>query len=400
MALLAVEEALERVLESCTTLSEEGVSIDEALGRVLSRPLLATRTLPPWDNSAMDGYAVRAADLTPGASLTVVEQIDAGQTPSLALEAGMCARIMTGAQVPQGADTVVMQERVKVLDDELVEVLEAPPAGANIRRRGEDVREGQLLLEPGAVIGLGEAGLLWSQSLSRVSVYRRPTVAIAASGDELCNAWDAPNGRIVDTNSPVIAQAVRRAGGVPTTLGLAPDQLEPLSALFAKGLHHDVLITLSGASVGARDLSKPALEAVGVEMDFWRVAMKPGKPLGLGRREDTLVFSLPGNPISAMVTFELFVRPALRAMQGLPPTVPTLPGVLGAPLSGLPGLRLFVRATAVVEGRALVARALPSQSSGALSSIVGATHLISLAPDCGELAAGTQIDLIPLSWGT
>ncbi len=399
MALLPVEEALERVLESCTTLGEEGVSIDEAMGRALSQPIVATRTLPPWDNSAMDGYAVRAADLRPGAALTVVEQIDAGQRPSLALESGMCARIMTGAQLPAGADTVVMQERVQVIDDEQVEVLEAPPVGANIRRRGEDVREGQALLGVGATVGLGEAGLLWSQGVARVSVYRQPTVAIAASGDELCNAWDNPNGRIVDTNSPVIAQAVRRAGGLPTTLGLAPDRLAPLSELFAKGLGHDVLITLSGASVGARDLSKPALEAVGVAMDFWRVAMKPGKPLGLGRRDDTLVFSLPGNPISAMVTFELFVRPALRAMQGLPPTMATVPAVLGAPLAGLAGLRLFVRATTTVEAHQLVARPLPSQSSGALSSVVGATHLISLAPDCGELPAGSQIDLIPLSWG-
>jgi molybdopterin molybdotransferase len=400
MGLLPVEDTLERVLEASLVLPAESTTVDEAVGRVLVEMVVASRTLPPWDNSAMDGYAFASAGLPPSRQLTVVEQIDAGQAPTVTLEAGMCARIMTGAQVPQGADTVVMQERVKVIDDEIVEVLEPPAPGANLRRKGEDVSAGQPLLGEGTLIGLAEAGLLWSQGLTRVNVHRRPRVAIAASGDELCNPWDEPSGRIVDTNSPVIAQAVRRAGGLPTTLGVAPDRLDAVSAHFERGLDHDVLITLAGASVGERDYSKQALESLDVAMDFWRVAMKPGKPFGLGRRNDTLVFALPGNPVSAMVTFELFVRPALRALQGLPPVATTLRATLGSKVSGLAGLRLFVRANTRVEGGQLIATPLPSQSSGSLSSIVGATHLISLAPGTGPLEPGAQIDLIPLSWTT
>ncbi len=400
MALLPVEEALKRVLEASLVLPSESVTVDEAVGRVLAESLVASRTLPPWDNSAMDGYAYQSATLPSDRLLTVVEQIDAGQVPSVALEPGMTARIMTGAQLPHGADTVVMQERVQVIDDERVEVLEPPAPGSNVRRRGEDVTAGHPLLPEGTLVGLAEAGLLWSQGQTRVHVHRRPRVAIAASGDELCNAWDEPNGRIVDTNSPVIAQAVRRAGGLPTTLGVAADRLEAVRAHFAQGLEHDVLITLAGASVGARDYSKPALESLGVAMDFWRVAMKPGKPLGLGRRGDALVFSLPGNPISAMVTFELFVRPALRALQGLPPVRSPVTARLGAPVSGIAGLRLFVRASTRIDDGQLIATPLPFQSSGSLSSIVGATHLISLAPDTGRLEAGTAITLIPLSWAS
>lgn len=399
-SLLSVEDAVERVLELSSLLGEETVSVDEALGRALVRDVVAVRTLPPWDNSAMDGYALRTADLAKGpVPLEIVERIFAGQKPTISLEEGMCARIMTGAPVPAGADAVVMQERVQLLDDERIEVLELPTAGLNIRRRGEDVHEGSIVLPAGSAVGLGEAGILWGQGLTSVAVRKRPRVTIVSSGDELCNAWEAPQGRIVDTNSPVIAQAVKRAGGIPTVLGVTPDRLDALVSNFSRGFEGDVLIAIAGASVGERDFTRAAFAQLGVAMDFWKVAMKPGKPLAVGRRDGTLVFGLPGNPLSAMVTFELFVRPALRALQGLPSHTTELPGRAATAMQPHPTLRLFSRATVEVRDGAMWATLLSKQSSGALSSAAGATHLVSLDPGTEILQSGSEIKLIPLTWG-
>ncbi len=401
MSLLSVEDALDRVVELCVPLAAEQVSIDAAMGRVLAHDVTATRSLPPWDNSAMDGYAIRTADLSQlPAQLTIVERIFAGQEPSIPLDEGMCSRIMTGAQIPKGADAVVMQERVKIIDDDVIELGDEVPAGTHIRRRGEDIVKGAPLFEAGTFIGLAECGALWAQSISSVMVHRRPRVAIAASGDELCNAWEEPRGRIVDSNSPVIAAAVRQAGGVPVTLGVVPDQLESLIEIFQKGLDADVLITIAGASVGERDFTKDAFKHLGVEMDFWKVAMKPGKPLAVGTKGSTLVIGLPGNPISAMVTFELFVRPALRSQQGLKSTPLHVPGRAAAPLSKSPGLRHFVRVSVENRDGELWATPTRTQSSGALSSAFGATHLASLAPELADIPEGGAIDLIPLSWSS
>lgn len=400
MALMSVEAALQRVLGVCGKLPAEEVEVGEALGRALAEPLVATRTLPPWDNSAMDGYAVRHADVaaTP-TRLKVAMTIHAGELPSQPLLAGEAARIMTGAPLPEGADAVVMQERTSTPEPGFVVIEEPPQLRQNVRLRGEDVREGALLLPAGRSLGVGEAGAIWAQGLARVVVSRRPTVAIASSGDELCDVLEAPRGRIVDTNTPVIAELCRLAGGVPTILGRAPDRLDVITALFAQGLASDVLITVSGASVGDKDFTRDAFKALGVEMDFWKVAMKPGKPLAVGLKGKTLVFGLPGNPVSAMVTFELFVRPALRALQGLPPTTPLIPGRLASAITKPAGLRHLVRASVERRDEALWATPLLSQSSGALGSAVGATHLISIAPDATHVAQGAVVDLIPLSWG-
>ncbi|MBM4783901.1 MAG: molybdopterin molybdotransferase MoeA [Archangiaceae bacterium] len=400
MSLLPVEVALERVLALATRRPREVVEVGAAIGRALAEPLQASRTLPPWDNSAMDGYAVRAADVAnPGVSLKVTSTIFAGQRPSLPVEPGCCARIMTGAPMPAGADAVVMQEKVRTAADGVVVIDEVARPGQNVRHRGEDVSEGSVVLPAGRVIGVGEAGAIWAQGVTQVPVFGRPRVAIASSGDELCEVTDAPNGRIVDTNTPVIAQLVKLSGGEPTILGRAPDALEAIRTLFAKGLSFDVLITVSGASVGDKDFTREAFESLGVAMDFWKVAMKPGKPLAVGTKGQTLVFGLPGNPISAMVTFELFVRPALRAMQGLPASIPVLPGRLSVPIKKPAGLRHLVRAQVERRASELWATPLSSQSSGALTSAVGATHLISIAPAETQVPSGAVVDLIPLSWG-
>jgi len=395
--MLSVEEAAERVLALCEPLAQETVAIEEAIGRALAVDVRAVRTLPPWDNAAMDGYALRHADLTSGRPLTVTQSIFAGQVSTTALADGTCARIMTGAPMPPGADTVVMQERV-TRDGDAITVLETPAKGANVRRRGEDVTEGALLFPAGTAVGLAEAGALWAQGLTHVPVHRRPTVAIAASGDELVPVGMPPGDRLVDINSPVIAAAARRAGAVVTPLGLAADRLDAMEALFARGLEHDVLIAIAGASVGERDFTREAFERLGVSLDFFKVAMKPGKPLAVGRKGKTLIFGLPGNPVSAMVTFERFVRPALRRLQGLPPGPRTAPGRAAVALSGSPHLRLFVRATVEHRDGALWATPLPSQSSGAMASATGATHLVSLPPGTGALPAGSDVELVELTW--
>lgn len=396
MALIPVSEARSRVLRLVNTLPPEDVQLDAALGRSLASPIAARRTLPPWDNSAMDGYAVRSSD--PSRTLQVIEKIFAGDVPQREVVAGTCARIMTGAQLPRGADAVVMQEKTKALDGELVELLEAAKPGLNVRKRGEDVEAGAPLFLEGRELGVGDAGALWAQGLERVQVRRRPQVSIVSSGDELSEVGSADETKIVDSNSPVLAVLVRRAGGIPTLVGRAADSLESTSALFAKGLESDVLITVAGASVGEKDFTREALLGLGVEMDFWRVAMKPGKPLACGKKGTTIVFGLPGNPLSAMVTFEVFVRPALRAMQGLPPLTARLPARLGARLSKQPGLRHFVRATWEVRGTELVALPLASQSSGSLSSGAGATCLIEVPEDSGDQEIGSHCELLPVSW--
>ena len=394
--LLPVDEARARILSLINPLAPEEVQIDEALGRSLAAPIAARRTLPPWDNSAMDGYAVRAGD--PATTLTVIEKIFAGEVPQREIVPGTCARIMTGAPLPRGADAVVMQEKTTALADERIELLERPRARANVRFRGEDVKQGEPLFAAGRELSVADAGALWGQGLEQVSVPRRPRVAIASSGDELCEVGAVVEGKIVDTNSPVIAALARRAGAIVTRLGRAADTLESARALFAKGLESDVLITLAGASVGEKDFTREALTSLGVEIDFWKVAMKPGKPLAFGRRGDTFVFGLPGNPVSAMVTFEIFVRPALRALQGLPPLAPRLPARTTTAIAKQPGLRLFVRATWEAKGHELLATPVSSQSSGSLSSAAGSTCLIELPEETGALEIGSHCDLLPVSW--
>ena len=397
MALMPVEQARARILSLVNPLSPEEVQIEDAIGRSLAAPIIARRTLPPWDNSAMDGYAVSSAEAA--STFSIIEKIFAGDVPKKALTAGTCARIMTGAPLPRGADAVVMQEKTKLLEGDRVELLERPSAGLNVRRRGEDVQQGAPLFSAGRELGVGDAGALWAQGLERVNVLRRPRVSIVSSGDELCDVGALEEGKIVDSNSPVIAALVRRAGGLPTRVGRAADSLQSLQALCTRGLEADVLITLAGASVGEKDFTRDALLGLGVELDFWKVAMKPGKPLAFGQRGQTLVFGLPGNPLSAMVTFEVFLRPALRAMQGLSPLPTRLPARAAVAIPKLPGLRLFVRGTWELQAGELWATPLSSQSSGSLSSAAGVTCLIELPESSDGVEIGNHCELLPVSWG-
>jgi molybdopterin molybdotransferase len=378
--MLPVIEALDAILNDLSTLPPERVSLLDARGRVLAEEIRASRDLPPQDNSAMDGYALRHADAASGGGLRVVESIPAGGEGSRALGEGEAAKIMTGAPVPAGADTVVPVEDATLAGDR-VETLRLPAPGANIRPAGEDVKAGQLVIPRGTWVRPAEVGMPASLGRSFVAVHQRPRVAVLATGDEIVEI-DAPTdgGRIVNSNSYGVAAQVTEAGGVPVILGIGRDDPEGLLAMLERAVSADAVITTGGVSMGDYDYVRPVLEKAGVAVRFWKVAMKPGKPFVFGRAGRVPVFGLPGNPVSAMVVFEEFVRPALRAMQGhtrlyRPVLEATLLPEAGA-LRTRPGRMDFVRCRVERRGTDLVVVSLKSQGSGILRTLVEANALL------------------------
>ncbi len=326
---LSVWEAVERGLAAVEGLETEEIALEDALGRVLAEDVVSPINQPPWDNSAMDGYATRAGDVE-GASadapvrLTVVDDIPAGGFPSRSIGPGEAAKIMTGAPTPGGADGVVRVEHTDAGDD-VVTITEDGDAGRNIRRKGEDLREGETALEAGLAIGPAAMGVLAIVGRARVPVTRRPVVAILSNGDELVDLDDfdqvKAGRKIVNSNSYSLLGAVAAMGCAPRLLGIARDDPADIRAKLEAGLDADVLITSAGAAVGEHDRVKDVLDDLGYELDFWRVRMRPGSPASLGRiprsgRRPLFVWGLPGNPVSALATFMVLVRPALRRMQG------------------------------------------------------------------------------------
>ncbi len=339
--MLSVAEALDRVLTGVSALPAETLPLSLALGRVLAEPVVAGREIPPWDNSSMDGYAVRAADLH-GASrdrpvtLTVVGEVVAGAIAHDGVGPGQAYRILTGAPLPSGSDAVVPQEEVERAGARVVFTRPVEP-GAYVRPRGEDIHRGDRMLEPGTELRPAALGVLAALGQARVRVYQRPRVAVLSTGDELV-APDCPlgPGQIPDSNSYTLAGLAAEAGAVAQSLGIAGDRREELVERLREGLESDVLVSSAGVSVGDRDFVREAIESLGARLDFWKVNMRPGKPLTFGRvggrvgdRDggggasradapggDCLFFGLPGNPVSCMVTFELFVRPVLRRLGG------------------------------------------------------------------------------------
>jgi molybdopterin molybdotransferase len=402
---ISVAEAQELVLEAAPLLGAERVPAAEALGRILAEPVRSTRTLPPADCSAMDGYAVRAADLVRASeaapvSLAVAFEVAAGGRGARPLAAGEAARIFTGAPVPAGADSVVMQEDVES-DGRSVSFRRPPGVGDHVRPAGEDVRAGDLVLAPGDALGPSQLGMLAALGRSAALVRRRPMVAILSGGDELAEP-DEPvgEGRIVASNSYAIAAQCREAGAEPLLLGIARDTPEDLERLLRAGLHADVLVSSAGVSVGDHDYVRPVLEKLGCRLVFWGVKMKPGYPLVFGRFEaerGPLVFGLPGNPVSALVTFELFVRPALRKMAGRRACFrPMLEATLAEPLRKSPGRAHFVRVELAREGGELRATSTGNQSSGVLRSMVLAQGLLVFPAEERELAAGARVRVLVL----
>jgi molybdopterin molybdotransferase len=393
--------ALARILRSLSDvapLPAERVSLREALGRALAEEVVAPRSLPPFDGSQMDGYALRAADAaTPGARLPIAFEIFAGDAPDRVLPAGRCARIYTGAPLPAGADAVEMQEEV-TRRGRTATFRRAALRGRFIRTAGTDVREGTVALRRGLVVDAGAVGLAASLGRSEVSVHRRPRVGIFATGDEIVAADRSPGpGQLLDSNSHSVGAAAEEAGAIPVRLPLARDDRGSLARTLAAADGLDAIVSTGGVSVGRRDLVRAALAAAGARLDFWRVAMRPGKPVAFGRWGSTAVFGLPGNPASALVTFELFVRPALRALQGLPGTGRlVLRARLGAAQEKPPELTLFVRARLRLDGGGPWVDPLVTQQSGHLTSMMGAEALVVLPAGTGRLPRGAAVEAIVL----
>jgi molybdopterin molybdotransferase len=318
--MLAVVEAQTIVLQHARPLPSETVPLTAtALGLVLAESVASDMDMPPYDKALMDGYAVRASDVPAGrALLTVIEEITAGQTPRFPLGPGQASRIMTGAPMPAGADAVVMIESTQTLDENRVQITDKPPKpGQNVLAKGREMRQGETILPQGTVLRPQEFGILATVGRTAVRVHPRPQVAMLCTGDEVVDPSQRPRpGQIRNGNGTMLLAQVCRAGGNPYFLGIARDRLESLRPLVAEGLKSSVLVLSGGVSAGQLDLVPGVLRELGVEAHFHKVEMKPGKPVFFGTRSDSLVFGLPGNPVSALVCFELFVRPALRRLLG------------------------------------------------------------------------------------
>jgi molybdopterin molybdotransferase len=382
---VTASEAQRLILAATPVLGAETVPVAAALSRVLAETIVSTRDLPPASNSAMDGYAVRAAELAGAGSerparLRVAFEVAAGAAAERALAAGEAARILTGAPLPPGADSVVRQEDT-AREGEFVLVRVAPREHAHVRDRGEDVQRGERVLEPGHAIGPAEIGMLAALGRSTVSVRQRARVAIVSGGDELVEPdGDVSGGRIVSSNSYSVAAQCREIGAEPVYLGIARDDPADLERRFRAGLRADVLVSSAGVSVGDRDYVRPVLEKLGCSLVFWGVKIKPGYPLAFGRfpaGDGPLVFGLPGNPVSAMVTFEQFVRPALRKAMGHARWFrPLIEATLAEKLEKAAGRLHFVRVELERQGARVLARSTGTQSSGVLRSMTLASGLL------------------------
>ncbi len=394
---LSVAEAREAVLGETALIGAETLAAADALGRVLAEAVDSPRAIPPADNSAMDGYALRAADLSGAsegepAALRVAYEVAAGGGAPRLLAAGEAARIFTGAPLPPGADTVVRQEDTD-RDGDTVRVRLQPPVGEHVRRAGEDVQAGETVLEPGEVLGAAHLGMLASLGRSVVAARRRPRVAVLSGGDELVEPdGDVSDGRIVASNSYSLAAQCAEAGADSFYLGIARDDPADIERRLRSALGADVLVSSAGVSVGDRDHVRSVLEKLGCRLIFWGVLMKPGFPLVFGRFEEgPLVFGLPGNPVSAMVTFEQFVRPALLRMQGRRRIFrPTVRARSAERLTKRPGRLHFVRVSLERNGDAFVARPTGNQSSGVLRSMTLAEGLLLFPAAAEEIPEGAD----------
>jgi molybdopterin molybdotransferase len=347
----------------------------------------------------MDGYAIRHGEINQASeqhpvTLEVIEEIAAGALPQKTIQPGQSSRIMTGAPVPEGADAVIRVEDTRA-EGNRVRVVQPVEAGENIRLRGEDIRAGNIVLAQNNVIGPAEVGLLASVGRSHVLVHQQPRVAILATGNELADLGEAlsPN-KIMNSNGYAVAAQVIEAGGVPVLLGVAKDTREELSDRLTQGLSADLILISGGVSVGEYDFVKDVLDELGVTMAFWKVAMKPGEPLAFGMLQNKPVFGLPGNPVSTMVTFEQFVRPALRKMQGHTQLFrPVIEAVLMERITKKPGKTHFLRAVVRKTADRYEVWTTGSQSSGVLTSMVKANGLLIFPSESGEIKEGQTVQV-------
>lgn len=396
---MSVDEAREAVLASIGALPEVEVELTEALGMTLAEDVAAGYDIPPFDNSAMDGYAVRAADIA-GASpqrpaeLFILGDLPAGRAPGVSVERGQALRIMTGAPLPRGADAVVPVEATRS-EGQRVYILEGVARGENVRRAGEDVRAGETVLEAGREVTAAELGMLASLGYARVRCFRRAVVGIISTGDELVDVGEELTpGKIRDSNSYTLYGMVREAGAEPMRLGVVRDDASLLERAILENLERvDLFVTSGGVSVGDYDMVKDVLGKLG-EMNFWKVAMRPGKPQAFGRIGGKPLFGLPGNPVSVMVSFEQFVRPALLKMMGRRDLFrPTVTAVLDAPLGRKTGRTEFIRVVASWREGRYHARPTGPQGSGILSSMVKGNALAVLPEEVGRLEPGCEVTI-------
>jgi molybdopterin molybdotransferase len=400
--LMPVEEAAMRVVAGLEPVAPEIISVSEALGRVLAEPVLPRRTQPPHDLSAMDGWAVRAADveILP-ARLKVIGTAPAGHRFDGEVGRGEAVRIFTGGFLPAGADTVVLQEDTH-FEAGVVEVREAGRLGRHVRKAGIDFVEGQEGLPAGRLVSARDVGLLAAMNVPWVAVRRRPRVAILATGDELVRPGD-PVGpaQIISSNSLAVAGIVRAHGAEAIDLGIARDEETALVAAARRAEVADLLVTIGGASVGEHDLVQRALGAAGLQVDFWKIAMRPGKPLMFGRMARLPVLGLPGNPVSAMVCALLFMRPMLDGLLGMAPRArPHRTARLGSALGANDRRQDYLRARLEpdADGRA-VAFPFPSQDSSLVSVLAAADCLLVRPPHAPPAAVGDEVEIIPLGDG-
>lgn len=395
MALLPVEVALARLLRDAVPLGTETVPLAQAGGRVLSQPIVAHRTQPPFNASAMDGYAIHAADVVSvPVDLKIIGESAAGKRFFGAVQPGEAVRIFTGAPVPEGADTVLIQENTERLSGDSVRVLQTIAQGRNIRRAGLDFASGDVLIEPGRILDPAALSLAAAANNAELPVVRQPKVAILATGDELVTPGTLPGpDQIIASNTPGIGEIVRLHGGVILDLGVVRDRIEDIEAAIGNAIDMgaDVLVTSGGVSVGDHDLVHAALTRRGLELDFWKIAMRPGKPLMSGRLQPTglRVLGLPGNPVSSLICAHLFLAPLVSALAGRPYKPDIRTARLGQDLPANDLRRDHIRADIVMDANgAFVATPLALQDSSMLSALARANGLIIREPHAEAAYAG------------
>ncbi|MGB3387311.1 MAG: gephyrin-like molybdotransferase Glp [Pseudaminobacter sp.] len=400
MTLLAVNEALERLLDGADPTESEIIPIAEAAGRVLAEPLIALRTQPPFDASAMDGYAVRAEDVVHlPTTLRVIGIAPAGKRYAGTVGPGEAVRIFTGAPVPEGADTVVIQEDTRKRDEETVEIVEAPAKGRHIRRRGLDFAIGDALLDKGRVLDAAALSLAAAANYPTLTVVRRPLLAIIATGDELLppGSETGPD-QIIASNAYGVSAIATAAGARVLDLGIAPDRKDAIATLVRRAVDEgaDALITLGGASVGDHDLTHAVLTEQGMELDFWKIAMRPGKPLMFGRLGRTRFIGLPGNPVASLVCSYLFLKPLLARLGGRHYAADTLQATLGSPLPANDMRQDYIRATLQDGPTGPVVTPFNVQDSSMLKVFATANVLIVREPYSPAANAGDPCTAIRL----
>ena len=392
---LSFEAARAMILESVIPLPPEAVSLLDVVGMVIAEDIRAPWDMPLWNNSAMDGFAVRAEDCVAGQTLTVDGYIPAGGSASgITVKPGGAVKIMTGAPAPAGCDAIVPIEETVENNGKLILTGQVRP-GDHLRIRGEDVSKGELVIAAGTALRPAEINMLASFGYRTAPVFRRPKVAILSTGDELVEpGGDIGTGQIFNSNDYSIAAAVKQLGGEPVLLGIARDDRQSLTEKIAAGLEEDLLITTAGVSMGDHDLVCDVLEALQVERRFWKVDIKPGRPTAFGLKNGKPVFSLPGNPVSSMITFEQFVRPALLKMMGHQRVIePLVRAVMQETIKKKPGRVQFLRVRVAKDGQRLVASSSGDQNTGILRTLLRANGIAVLPADLEQLASGEEVDV-------